>query len=123
MGKGDVTLSRDACEALRRYPWPGNIRELRNVLERALLLAEGEAIDAADLRFDRGAAGAGSDGGAGTGAGEPWRLTLEEVERRHIERVLRQERRNVARAAETLGVPKSSLYQKLKRYGIDLSEL
>jgi DNA-binding NtrC family response regulator len=118
-------LTPAAERALAAYPWPGNIRELRNVLERALLLAEGEAIDAADLRFDRGAADAGSDGGAGTGAdaGEPWRLTLEEVERRHIERVLRQERRNVARAAETLGVPKSSLYQKLKRYGIDLSEL
>jgi DNA-binding NtrC family response regulator len=110
------TLTAAAERALATYPWPGNIRELRNVLERALLLSEEEAIDAADLRFDRCAPG-GQEADADAG------LTLEELERHHIVRVLQQERRNVARAAERLGVPKSSLYQKLKRFGIDLSEL
>jgi DNA-binding NtrC family response regulator len=110
------TLTPAALRALASYPWPGNIRELRNVLERAVLLSEEEAIGEADLRFDRHAPG-------GDEEAEPWSLTLDEVERRHLVRVLRHERRNVARAAERLGVPKSSLYQKLKRFGIDLSEL
>ncbi|HEX5759900.1 MAG TPA: sigma-54 dependent transcriptional regulator [Thermoanaerobaculia bacterium] len=115
-GGGERRLTPAAERALARYRWPGNIRELRNVLERALLLADGAEIDVADLRFDPLAA-------AGDGEGEGSDLSLEELERRHIERVLRRERRNVARAAEVLGVPKSSLYQKLKRFGIELSEL
>ncbi len=110
------TLTAAAERELAAYPWPGNIRELRNVLERAVLLSDAEAIDAGDLRFDRCAPG-------GDEAEAPVGLTLEELERHHILRVLQHERRNVARAAERLGVPKSSLYQKLKRFGIDLSEL
>jgi len=48
-GKGDLTLSRDACELLRRHPWPGNIRELQNAIERSLITSEGTLITAAHL--------------------------------------------------------------------------
>ncbi len=49
MGKADVTLSRDACELLRRHPWPGNIRELQNAVERGLITCEGTLVTAAHL--------------------------------------------------------------------------
>lgn len=101
-----VELTSDAESALRAYFWPGNIRELRNVIERAVLLNSGSHLTARDLRFE---AMASSEGGS-----EP-PLTLAEVERRHIERVLANEQGNVARAAKHLGIPKSSLYEKLKR--------
>jgi DNA-binding NtrC family response regulator len=111
-----VELTPAALDRLRRYSWPGNVRELRNVLERAALLSRSEVLDVADLRFDAdGAAGAaapGEDGNEG--------LTLEETEKRQIDRVLRRENGKVALAAARLGVPKSSLYQKLKKHGIRL---
>jgi DNA-binding NtrC family response regulator len=53
IGRADVTLAPDAEEALRAHTWPGNIRELRNVLERAVLLCTSHRIGARDLRFDR----------------------------------------------------------------------
>ena len=49
MGKGDVTLSRDALELLRRHPWPGNIRELQNAIERGLITCDGTLVTAAHL--------------------------------------------------------------------------
>jgi DNA-binding NtrC family response regulator len=104
MGRPQAELSSTALRRLESHPWPGNVRELRNVLERALLLGSGHAIEERDLRFDTAAPVAPH--------GEP--LTLAEVERRHIERVLATEDGNVPRAARRLGIPRSSLYDKLK---------
>ena len=113
LGRADLRLAAEAARALEEYPWPGNIRELRNVLERAALLSGHSELRRADLRFEP----AGEDDGAGE-----LDLTLEEVERRHIERVLRAEGGKVTRAADRLGVPRSSLYEKIKRYGIRVGE-
>lgn len=107
---GEVHLSPDAIRALQAYSWPGNIRELRNVLERALLLGDKRVLDSKSLRFDE----IESDDGDGD-------VTLTEMERKHIERVLRREGGQVERAALALGIPRSSLYQKIKKYGIPLS--
>jgi DNA-binding NtrC family response regulator len=115
LGRGEVGLSPDAEKALQAYPWPGNIRELRNVLERAVLLSPKSVLERPDLRFD-----APSPAGAWP---EDSNLTLVELERRHIERVLQEERGHVERAAKRLGVPRSSLYQKLKQYGIIVSRV
>jgi DNA-binding NtrC family response regulator len=106
------TLSDSAMEALQGYPWPGNIRELRNVLERATLLSHGDTIGTGDLLFDAGA--------SRRVASHPddLAMTLEQLERRHIERVLEDVGGKVASAAERLGVPRSTLYQKLKLYGL-----
>jgi DNA-binding NtrC family response regulator len=108
LGRGERGLAADAERALEEYLWPGNIRELRNVLERAVLLSDRSQLRRGDLRFEPAAAG---------GDGELY-LTLEELERRHIERVLHLEGGNVVRAAERLAVPRSSLYEKIKRFGI-----
>ncbi|HEX6159691.1 MAG TPA: sigma-54 dependent transcriptional regulator, partial [Thermoanaerobaculia bacterium] len=110
VGRRNVTISPAAMRELVGYPWPGNVRELRNAIERALLLAEGNVLEPSDfaLRATRATSNHGDD----------LRLTLEEMERKHIERVLADEGGRVDRAAERLAVPRSSLYQKLKRYGI-----
>jgi DNA-binding NtrC family response regulator len=100
-----------------RYPWPGNLRELRNVLERAVLLMENDQIRAGDLVLQfEGAAGGGD-------RAHDLRMTLEEMERRYIEQVLADENGSVERAAVRLGVPRSSLYQKIKRFRITPSRI
>jgi DNA-binding NtrC family response regulator len=100
-----IEIAADALRAMQAYAWPGNLREMRNVFERAVLLSgDPSAIRAADLRFE-----ASPEGDAEV-------ITLEEVERRHIEYVLQLEVGNVDRAALRLGVSRSTLYQKLKRY-------
>jgi DNA-binding NtrC family response regulator len=107
LGRPLVRISPEAMTALKGYSWPGNIRELRNVIERALILGDSGELRASSLVFDLQGltAGEASPGG-----------TLEEVERAHILRMMREESGNVNRAAQRLGVPRSSLYQKLKKY-------
>jgi DNA-binding NtrC family response regulator len=112
VGRTDLSLSEEAVAALQAYPWPGNTRELRNVLERAVILGQGPDLGASDLRFSAPVEVAEASDDSGR--------TLEEVERRHIERVLADEGGHVERAARRLGVPRSSLYEKVKRLGIAL---
>jgi len=113
LGRPGMRVSGGALGALVRYPWPGNLRELRNLLERAVLLTDGTLIDARELRLharetiSRPAVSSVSED-----------LTLAELERRHIERVYEAENQNVQRAAIRLGIPRSSLYQKLARLGL-----
>ena len=118
-GRKAVTLSADAVRALQAYAWPGNVRELRNVLERAVLLSGADTLQPADLHFDAPAPGATA---ARSAAALDGNLTLVEVERRHIETVLREVGGKVADAATRLGVPRSTLYQKIKTLGIDVSK-
>jgi DNA-binding NtrC family response regulator len=115
-GRRSASLSADAVAALQAYPWPGNIRELRNVLERAVLLSSGNVLGPADLHFDALHVGAAADPGS-DGA-----LTLAELERRHIERILRDVGGRVAEAATRLGIPRSTLYQKIKALQIEVSK-
>jgi DNA-binding NtrC family response regulator len=107
----NVTISSDAMRALQEYAWPGNVRELRNAIERAVLLAEGTVLEPSDFALRGG-------GAAAVVEGDELHLTLEEMERKHIERVLADSDGRVDRAAERLGVPRSSLYQKMKRFGL-----
>jgi len=111
MGRTPPAMTATAVRAIEGYGWPGNIRELRNVFERALLLSGEKVIDASDLYFESGMSTDKSEG-----------LSLKEVERRHIERVLAHVENAVAPAARILGVSRSTLYQKLKTHGIELSK-
>jgi len=108
LGRGELQLSEEGLDALQSYSWPGNVRELRNVIERAVLLSEHKTLGLKDLHFD------GRGGAKPTYANS--NLTLMEVERQHIEHVLAEENGSVERAAKRLGVPRSSLYEKLKRH-------
>jgi DNA-binding NtrC family response regulator len=110
---GPIALAPDAERALAAHPWPGNIRELRNVLERAVLLSGRAILRSADLNLPRPSPNALPL--------DDSNMTLLELERRHIEGVLRAERGQVERAAARLGVPRSSLYQKIKKHGIAVS--
>jgi DNA-binding NtrC family response regulator len=110
LGRPAVRIAPEAITALKRYSWPGNIRELRNVIERALILGDSGELRASSLVFDLQSPGPASEqSGAGGG-------TLEEMERAYILRVMNEESGNVNRASQRLGLPRSSLYQKLKKY-------
>jgi len=121
-GRRTVTLSDQAMRALQAYAWPGNVRELRNVLERAVLLSGADTLQPADLHFDAAPAAATPPAAVQGTPTSDGNLTLMEVERRHIERVLRDVGGKVADAATRLGVPRSSLYQKIKTLGIEVSK-
>jgi transcriptional regulator of acetoin/glycerol metabolism len=99
---------------LQAYRWPGNVRELRNVLERAAVLAPRDVLGADDLLFDAPARSRPE-------SADEANCTLEEIEHRHIERVLRSAEGRVSVAADRLGVPRSTLYEKLKQHGIATS--
>lgn len=108
LGRRGVELAPDGEQALKEYRWPGNIRELRNVLDRALLLSDRNVLGRKDLRFDVSLGGESS--------GSVSNLTLRELERRHIEMVLREENGSVDQAARRLGIPRSSLYARIKSW-------
>ncbi len=112
--QGDaIELDTSAMDALRSYSWPGNIRELRNVLQRALLVADRDIITDRELqffpaRFEEPASHLPPAAD----------LTLQEMEKAHITIVLAEESGSIQRAAKRLGIPRSSLYNKLHRFGI-----
>ena len=98
-----------AAEALLlEYDWPGNVRELENAIERALVIGKSDEVRPADLplQIERDTKKPGS-------------LSLAGMEKTHIERVLREKGYNVTHAAKALGVDRGTLYNKMKRYGIE----
>ncbi|MCA9056633.1 MAG: sigma-54-dependent Fis family transcriptional regulator, partial [Planctomycetaceae bacterium] len=106
------TLTKAALERLKSYDWPGNIRELKNAVERAIVLSEGREIDAADLNF----------GGLETEPIDESKyegLSLETVEMQHILRTLRFTRWNKSKASAILGIERSTLDRKLKRHEVE----
>jgi two-component system response regulator FlrC len=112
IGRGTMTLSADAREAITQHDWPGNIRELRNALERGAIVASGSVIDAAALAIEaRADARPGSTPPASGG-------TLEALELEAIKRALAEHQGNRKKAAGTLGIGVRTLYEKLKRYGL-----
>jgi transcriptional regulator with PAS, ATPase and Fis domain len=111
-------ISTEALERLLGYAWPGNIREMRNVLERALIVSRG----AGELGPEHLPPELGRRPAAGP-AGEPERAqpaSLEDVEREHIERTLRRHGGNRTRAAEELGISRATLINKIKAFALDV---
>jgi DNA-binding NtrC family response regulator len=116
LGRGPERISAEALAVLTRHAWPGNIRELRNVLERVLITAVGaQEIGPEHLPPELHGALPRATGAA---AGPDPQLSLEEVERRHIARVLEHCRGNRAQAARVLGIARRTLYEKLHRYSL-----
>ena len=112
-GRPPAGLTRDAKDALLSYYWPGNVRELRNALERAAILCEGGLITADHLSLSREAAlvtTAAANGSATT--------DLKLIERDAIVRALEETKGNKAKAAARLGLSRTQLYVRLRRYQI-----
>jgi NtrC-family two-component system response regulator AlgB len=109
-GKRPLGFTKEAQAALVRYHWPGNIRELRNAVERGVILMSGPLVGLPDLP-----AAVGSPARPRAGVGH--QLTLEELEAEHLRRVLASAA-NLDEAASILGIDPSTLYRKRKRYGL-----
>jgi len=120
-----------AVERLTAHDWQGNIRELKNAVERLLILASGPTVTASDVERLVGRGGAGADAGRGksaaaaaTGGDAAWlrAATFEEfkqsAERAFLLRKLREHDWNVSETARTLQMPRSNLYKKIERYGL-----
>jgi DNA-binding NtrC family response regulator len=105
-----------AKKALLGYGWPGNVRELENVVERAVALAEGPLVREDDLPPGVRARRASDGDQDALGAALARGLTLEELEREYIQRVLAAEGGNKTRAAQRLGLDRKTLYRKLEEY-------
>jgi DNA-binding NtrC family response regulator len=116
-----VRLAADAVAAMKRYSWPGNVRELKNMLERAITFNDTGVIQADELDFAEpeddataGARNAAADGSNGS---------LDQMEKEHIIKVLRETGGNKKRASEILGIERRTLYNKAKRLGIDFGTI
>jgi transcriptional regulator with PAS, ATPase and Fis domain len=108
MNRPPARLTSDACDALVAYSWPGNVRELRNVLERAAILTDWGVIERRHLSLHTTPAAAGTS---------PNDLGL--IERQAIESVLRQTDWNKSKTARRLGLTRTQLYVRLRKYGLD----
>jgi DNA-binding NtrC family response regulator len=116
LGRVDVHVTEQAIAALRAHPWPGNVRELKNALACALAFVEAGALEPRHLRFV-------ASGGGEAEASAVDRLPLggrplDELERAAIRQTLAQTHGNKVRAAKLLGIAVSTLYDKIKRYGL-----
>ena len=99
-------VATDALDVLIAHDWPGNVRELENAVERALVVGRGTEIRASDFSFQFQKT-------------EPANgRTLDDVERAHIEHILRETQHNLSRAARVLDIDRTTLYNKLRRYGL-----
>lgn len=112
-GKRIAGFSPEAQQALRNYAWPGNIRELSNLIERSVILCSNDIIGASDLGLPA------TSKPSGRTSGELRLGSLEEMEKEHIRRVLAASGKNLSRAAEILGITRSTLYSKIRRYNLD----
>jgi len=114
MGRRPPGLAEAAKERLFRHEWPGNVRELENTLERALIFNKGDHLGAGDLILEACLPMEREE----SADPESWRVSLAEIEQRHILNVLSHCLQNKARAAEVLGIGYNTLWRKLKKYGV-----
>ena len=102
-----LSLKKDALGALSKHSWPGNVREMKNLLETAAALTQGDAISAKDLPFQTADSAASGDG------------SLAGAEEQAIKEALEKADGNRRKAARMLGIAPSTLYAKMKKFGLD----
>lgn len=107
-GKGTIKISRGAMDEMMLHEWPGNVRELRNAIERAVVICKSDRIRPEELPFYRPPC---SDA-------IPFDGSLRQMETAHIAHILNANDWNMSHAARILGIDRSTLYHKIKRYGI-----
>jgi len=103
-------VTRDATELLKRYDWPGNVRELENAVERAVVLSQSRTLGIKDFAFLRSSPAALS---------RP--LSLQEVEKQHIQQILEEYSWNVTQASKALEINRVTLHKKIKRFNLERS--
>ncbi len=109
-----LSFSPRALRWLETQPWPGNVRQLRHTIERAVLVLDGDTVDAPDLeRLARQEPGGGAPPLPPVGS-----MTLDEMERAMIERTLAEFEGNLSRTADALGLSRAALYRRLRKYGL-----
>ena len=113
MKRGRLGISDEAIAAIERHRWPGNVRELENVIKRAVILADGQIIQASDLALE-----------ASSAEDEPLNLreARDAAERREVVRALARANGNLSKAADLLGVSRPTLYDLLNRFGMRKQE-
>lgn len=101
------TITREALQKIRQHHWHGNVRELQHVIERAIVLASGNVVDAEDISFAKPIPSTKSE-----------TLNLEALERETIQKAIDRANGNLSQAAELLGISRFSLYRKIEKFGI-----
>jgi transcriptional regulator with PAS, ATPase and Fis domain len=107
LNKNITGISKEALDILTSYDWPGNVRELENVIERSVVIGKKRKITPADLPFQDVRI-----------PRKPIAGSLEKVEKDHISEMLRACGWNIARTASLLGINRTTLYKKIKKYGL-----
>ncbi len=115
-GADVASISTRATDWLRSQTWPGNIRQLRQTIDRAVLIRGGRELDVDDFFAVRDAAGAAPREETLPDAGT---MTLDEMEKRMIVKCFKHYEGNVSRAAEALGISRAALYRRMEKYGIE----
>ncbi len=110
--KEELKISSEALKVISKYHWPGNVRELQHCMERAVIMADDKFIDKQHLALNK----------AGTDAPAAAFQTLEEMEKQMIVSSLEKEGGKIKPVAEKLGITRQTLYNKIRKYGIDLKE-
>jgi len=122
----NLDLSSEARQRLHTYAWPGNVRELRNCLERAAAISLSDTIEVSQIPFlntETSGIAVVSSAQASASAPQSVPVTLEELEREHILRVLNENEGNRERAAAILGISSRTLYRKLREYETQVTSL
>jgi two-component system response regulator HydG len=101
-------IAAGAVEKLKRYAWPGNIRELQHAIERAVIMTDSDTLQESDFLFSRSL----------TATASPDTLNLDEVEKTAIVKALQLHSGNISKAADELGLTRASLYRRMEKYGI-----
>jgi DNA-binding NtrC family response regulator len=105
--KPGLGVARSTLSRLENYTWPGNIRELRHAIERAVILSEGKNLEFGDLRIN-----------LFPQSSEANTLNLQEMEKRYILKAISKNRGNISRAAADLGLARAALYRRLSKHGL-----
>jgi DNA-binding NtrC family response regulator len=122
-GRPSLALDNKVWPLFESYPWPGNVRELRNAIERMVVMAEGDTLRLEDIPFEirsGKAPGRAAETPGAAPSGEV--LTLRDLEKGHIERIMRLTGGNKKETARILGIDRSTLYAKLKAYGLETKD-
>ena len=102
------SFSTEALAKLKKYPWPGNIRELQHAIERAVIMADSTTLQATDFLFNR----------RGGVQNDSETLNLDEVEKAAVAKAIQMHGGNISKAAEELGLTRASLYRRMEKYGL-----